>query len=1091
EAVSNWYADELDKLNRQELAAVRKLAGPPDTPPDALEQAIAGALPELPPWMANDFKIIQSQRKRAADLAQLAANALALLHPADGGFVTARNPQNGPLSGVSIFRPHNLNKLSKSNYLSLDFNRRAHWAAVLGATNLIACHARALWRLASSLLTTANATVRENLMRRLIGPDSVMVGYRQQFTALAAPPKLTLSLEPHAAGSGASTYRLRLESHETGATVIEQNSRVNAQTIDDALAGLEQLFKQPWVRPEALQYLTALGRTLGEDIIQNLAEYLAQEYRRLAWLGSGDVLPHLQLQLPRQLMRYPWELIHDGEGLLCERFALGRQVFMETGAVRQVTRRRSGVVRALIIGDPLLEAEFLGRAAERGHRWAQLPGAKEEAEQVALTFERLARTMGATLDFDRSRDVHIHQPFTKLQLRQKLRHGNYDIVHFAGHAIFNPQDPEQSAWLLSDGPLWAQEIRNTLAWVETPPWLVYANACEAGMDSGERANRYQGDVFGLATAFINQGVAAYIGPLWPIDDAVALQMAGDFYHTLLIEDRSLGEALHEARQQAKYLALGRDDDDAAAGAPPLPTRMGLSWAGLVLYGDPTGRLLESLWTPHHLAPTAATESPPAQAPPYRPRRMRRPLRPLQSPDAETCALVAGPGMESAPVTRGAADISPAKQVMELVETNGVRYWQTINLKTGARVSLPGSPVEQLARDETTRSALSLQRGAGDYVRLIGRWLIDRNEETLIEGLATRYDRDVVPVEQLLSIGADGSLAPLGPEPWWWLEGNPTARTDRALLIIHGTFSQTASPVAALKDNFLAWAAAHYRGVIGFDHWTLSKTPEENAAQLWQLLDSRLKEGENRLDIITHSRGGLVARALVELLKHHRPVNRVIFVCTPNSGTTAANPANWGRVADTLVNLLHHDSSALFGRLSGLLARLLALGGASLEQLSRDIVSQIPGLQAQNPAATGPRDFLGRLQRGDGPPKGVTYSAVAANYEPQRDEINIKTLAGRRRAKNTAAVDAAADVFFSDFNDLVVDTSHVWAIDPPPEISAAAPPAWLPGAGLLIFNPNRAMPTPPQATTVDKTGVHHTNVFYFKETQDFLRAKLSD
>ena len=59
----------------------------------------------------------------------------------------------------------------------------------------------------------------------------------------------------------------------------------------------------------------------------------------------------------------------------------------------------------------------------------------------------------------------------------------------------------------------------------------------------------------------------------------------------------------------------------------------------------------------------------------------------------------------------------------------------------------------------------------------------------------------------------------------------------------------------------------YRVVLGLDHWTLSKTPEDNARLLVDELRAfnadYLKRGS--LDVITHSRGGLVARSFCELL----------------------------------------------------------------------------------------------------------------------------------------------------------------------------------------------------------------------------------
>ena len=69
-------------------------------------------------------------------------------------------------------------------------------------------------------------------------------------------------------------------------------------------------------------------------------------------------------------------------------------------------------------------------------RWRQLPGARDEAEQVAAFFEASSIEAGSLIDFDRRRDVKIHEPVTCADMRALLRDGSYDIVHFAGHGIF-------------------------------------------------------------------------------------------------------------------------------------------------------------------------------------------------------------------------------------------------------------------------------------------------------------------------------------------------------------------------------------------------------------------------------------------------------------------------------------------------------------------------------------------------------------------------------------------------------------------------------------------------------------------------------
>jgi len=144
--------------------------------------------------------------------------------------------------------------------------------------------------------------------------------------------------------------------------------------------------------------------------------------------------------------------------------------------------------------------------------------------------------------------------------------------------------------VLSDGLLLAREIRNTLDRSQQPPWLIFANACEAGMDQGTQAGRSI-DVTGLATACINFGVSAYIAPLWPVGDEIAKWLAVRFYRELVHERYSVGEALRRAR-----CAIWERLQEAGL-AQTMPAMTTLTWSSFVLYGDPTSRLLQTLWTP--------------------------------------------------------------------------------------------------------------------------------------------------------------------------------------------------------------------------------------------------------------------------------------------------------------------------------------------------------------------------------------------------------------------------------------------------------------------------------------------------------------
>src|SRR4029077_9617762 len=131
-----------------------------------------------------------------------------------------------------------LDDLMNAAYTRFAFHRRVHWAALLGATNLIDGHPRALWRLVSSLLATGAAGTRRDVLRRLTGPDSVVWGLRDQFQVMAPAPTLTMSLERRTKTVPAidrvperkvETYQLRLESVTRGAVITEQDSRVQPE----------------------------------------------------------------------------------------------------------------------------------------------------------------------------------------------------------------------------------------------------------------------------------------------------------------------------------------------------------------------------------------------------------------------------------------------------------------------------------------------------------------------------------------------------------------------------------------------------------------------------------------------------------------------------------------------------------------------------------------------------------------------------------------------------------------------------------------------------------------------------------------------
>lgn len=128
----------------------------------------------------------------------------------------------------------------------------------------------------------------------------------------------------------------------------------------------------------------------------------------------------------------------------------------------------------------------------------------------------------------------------------------------------------------------------------------------------------------------------------------------------------------------------------------------------------------------------------------------------------------------------------------------------------------------------------------------------------------------------------------------------------ALLMIHGTNSLSHSGFAAVPPDAVAALNRRYGDrVFAFDHPTLSVDPLDNCKILAGLLPDDLSL---EVDVLAHSRGGLVARVLAELADTAGTaaklrVRQVVFVATPNLGTPLADPDHYGELLDGLTNLL--------------------------------------------------------------------------------------------------------------------------------------------------------------------------------------------
>ncbi|HEV2846691.1 MAG TPA: hypothetical protein VG477_17690, partial [Thermoanaerobaculia bacterium] len=137
----------------------------------------------------------------------------------------------------------------------------------------------------------------------------------------------------------------------------------------------------------------------------------------------------------------------------------------------------------------------------------------------------------------------------------------------------------------------------------------------------------------------------------------------------------------------------------------------------------------------------------------------------------------------------------------------------------------------------------------------------------------------------------------------------TREGERALLLVHGTFSRAHAAFGGMTRDFVEDLHRKYQGrVFAFDHPTASEDPRQNIDWLLQEVPDGTRLD---LDIICHSRGGLVARVLAEkgsqlsLGSRKVQVHKTVFVAAPNAGTLLTDTEHMGDFVDahtTIFNL---------------------------------------------------------------------------------------------------------------------------------------------------------------------------------------------
>ena len=416
-------------------------------------------------------------------------------------------------------------------------------------------------------------------LRRLgIEQEVARIRERQGGGSRREPTRVTLALN-------GTTYRYGAIT--TGASVSEREVTLPTTLVDEV--------SQELTTERDLTLQLERGQFLGQLILpEDLRPLLASDAPLVMMLDSSTA-------------RIPWEMVALPEPPADRSNEPSMTTVMEPewyflGTSRGFTRQLRTTfapppepppppfrhLRVLVVADPA--------------RDAHLPGAELEGIELADLFERFNSIYEHTPNrIEVTRMFGPSEAKLTNVLREIMRR-SYDVMHFAGHCVYDKANPAASGWVFSDG---GRLTANELKRIDRVPRFIFSNACESGVTPDRNDHRSVDLPPTFAESFFARGVTNFVCTAWPVDDSAARSFALALYGALLaLYSSAPGPPTDEKSGRSGSLPpidMSEDPEPmvmyeairyarlAIANAPAAAR----TWGAYQHYGDPFFRLLDA------------------------------------------------------------------------------------------------------------------------------------------------------------------------------------------------------------------------------------------------------------------------------------------------------------------------------------------------------------------------------------------------------------------------------------------------------------------------------------------------------------------
>lgn len=326
--------------------------------------------------------------------------------------------------------------------------------------------------------------------------------------------------------------------------------------------------------------------------------------------GVIESSSHLTLVLDETTACFPWEMValrgRKDSRFLGPDFELSRLFRTVMSEAPGLAPPLNDQLRVLVIADPCSGTLALPCARQEGLAVAEAIRHADDMWRGKANYKfSVTLRLGSHLEAEDPEIARIKarlgrgehdvvesaEPCEPLELLSLIVDGCYDVIHYAGHGVFDPKGGRMGWVFDGDCVLSAAEIFR----VRRVPRLVFANACFSAATGDVDLHSQR---VGLAQAFFARGIQNYIGTGWEVQDQAALDVASWFYRQVL------GIVPVEGKEQmydtAPPATLGR----ALAGARrAVMDRPSTTWGAYQHYGTASAKLLPFRNRRGHAAPS--------------------------------------------------------------------------------------------------------------------------------------------------------------------------------------------------------------------------------------------------------------------------------------------------------------------------------------------------------------------------------------------------------------------------------------------------------------------------------------------------------